>query len=89
MAYKDLKTTMAMKIGNKYERDEIFERHWIQFSDKLAVKPVLSLQGLQKFSEELPKIAENREKQFVQRHGGDFVVKKIVNTIRYAAKRFA
>jgi serine/threonine-protein kinase HipA len=89
MVYKDLKSTMAMKIGTKYERDEIFERHWIQFSENLAIKPALILQALQAFSKELPKIAADKEQQFVQRYGGDGVVKKIINTIKYAAKRFA
>nr|MCR5224583.1 type II toxin-antitoxin system HipA family toxin [Alphaproteobacteria bacterium] len=37
--YPNLSQKMAMKIGNKYEPNDVFKRHWQAFAEDILVKP--------------------------------------------------
>lgn len=52
--YPDLSSKSAMKIGGKYERRQIFRRHWERFAEEAGVKAHFIFQTIRSMAEGLP-----------------------------------
>ncbi|MFO1463071.1 MAG: type II toxin-antitoxin system HipA family toxin [bacterium] len=86
--YEGLSEKLAMKIGEKYKRRDIFERHWETFAQEAGVGTRFVLKIVNEFSKELPSIAKSEAEFFTEHFGGEKTLTKIVTEIENTAKRF-
>lgn len=87
--YEGLSEKLAMKVGGKYKRREIFERHWESFATEADVKPRIVLEVLKELSKELPKYARSECDNFTRHYGVRKILIKIVEEIQKTAKKFS
>ena len=79
--YEKLTTKMAMKIGSKYEYDQVQPSHWKQLCDAINYR-YLAMAGLIEILGEQIKVAAVQEKQMLQSNGIDNpIIDKIIKLI--------
>ena len=79
--YPNLSQKMAMKIGNKYEPDAVFSRHWHMFAEDISVNPEFVEKEIKYVSNSFKKYAESVAKSCFSKSEIPDVVNRIVEQI--------
>lgn len=80
-AYPELSPRMAMKVGGKYEFDDLFPRHWERFAKETGLGPSQLKRKLIDFCQGLPKIALALRGQFEREGHHSVIIHRIVDII--------
>ena len=79
--YPNLSKKMAMKIGNKYEPNDVFRRHWQAFSEDISVKSEFIEKEMKYVSTAVKKWAEAVASDYFSLHERPDVVNRILRVI--------
>lgn len=79
--YPNLSQKMAMKIGNKYEPNDVFRRHWQAFAEDISVKSEFVEKGMKYVSTAVKKWAEAVASDYFSLHERPDVINRILRII--------
>ena len=79
--YPNLSQKMAMKIGNKYEPNDVFKRHWQAFAEDISVKPEFVEKEMKYVSNSVKKWAEAVANDYFSPYERPDVINRILRVI--------
>jgi len=79
--YPNLSQKMAMKIGNKYEPNDVFKRHWQAFAEDISVKSEFVEKEMKYVSTAVKKWAEAVANDYFSLHERPDVINRILRII--------
>ena len=79
--YPNLSQKMAMKIGNKYEPNDVFKRHWQAFAEDISLKTEFVEKEIKYVSTAVKKFAESTAIGYFPFHGRPDVINRILRVI--------
>ncbi len=79
--YPNLSQKMAMKIGNKYEPNDVFRRHWQAFAEDISVKAEFVEKEMKYVSTAVKKWAEAVASDYFSLHERPDVINRILRVI--------
>lgn len=79
--YPNLSKKMAMKIGNKYEPNDVFKRHWQAFAEDISLKTEFVEKEIKYVSTAVKKMAELTASGYFPFHGRPDVINRILRVI--------
>lgn len=79
--YPNLSQKMAMKIGNKYEPNDVFRRHWQTFAEDISVKSEFVEKEMKYVSAAVKKWAEAVANDYFSLHERPDVINRILRVI--------
>ena len=79
--YPFLSQKAAMKIGGKYEFEDIFPRHWTIFAREAQLGEAISRKRLLDLARKMPEEAEKLLLSYKNRYGTSTIIEKIVQLI--------
>ncbi|MBR1735366.1 MAG: type II toxin-antitoxin system HipA family toxin [Alphaproteobacteria bacterium] len=79
--YPNLSPKMAMKIGNKYEPNDVFKRHWKAFAEDISIKPEFVEKEMKYVSTAVKKWAETIANDYFSPHERPDVINRILQVI--------
>lgn len=85
--YPNLSKKMAMKIGNKYEAEDVFKRHWHMLAEDISVKPEFIEKEIKYVSVMIKKWIESVADQHFSRSSQTDVIDRISQAIADNLKR--
>lgn len=80
--YPNLTVKMAMKLGSKYEFDQVYERHWLRFAEEAGLSPALVKKRVRDIASKLPRLAMQVKSQFEEKELANEILAKIVALIQ-------
>ncbi len=81
LAYPELTTKMAMKIGSKYENDMVFPRHWEQFCNDIGYSYPALKKLINKLAHLILSEAMLEKNNFIQMKRDVSIIEKIIQVI--------
>jgi serine/threonine-protein kinase HipA len=84
--YSNLSTKMAMKIGGKYNPDDVFRRHWHEFAKENMVNPKLMDKEIEYVSNTALKWHETIAQELFEDQGWPKIIDNIFKIIRRKLK---
>ncbi len=81
VVYEGLSPRMAMKIGGKYEFDELYPRHWERFAKEAGLGAPQVKRKLLDYCRGLPKIAAAKRDEFEAEEHRSTVIHRIVSVV--------
>ena len=79
--YPDLTKKMAMKVGSKYEFEDVMPRHWEQFATAAGLSPAQVKKRILEIARRLPDIAHTTHKALHDEGNDHAIVSQIVTLI--------
>lgn len=80
--YPSLTVKMAMKLGSKYEFDQVYERHWLRFAEESGLSPALVKKRVREIANKLPGLAMKVKIDFEAKGLAHEVLAEIVDLIQ-------
>lgn len=85
--YGNLTSKMAMKMGSKYDADQVLPRHWQQLCEEVKYRYISMIDLIKKLGNQIKDVAI-QEKKLLQNKGIDHpIIDKIVNYIHINVDR--
>jgi len=79
--YPNLSQKMAMKIGNKYEPNDVFKRHWQAFAEDISVKSEFVEKEMKYVSNSVKRWAEAVANDYFSSHERPDVINRMLRVI--------
>jgi serine/threonine-protein kinase HipA len=80
--YPSLTVRMAMKLGSKYEFDQVYERHWLRFAEEAGLSPSLVKKRVREIANKLPGLAMKVKSDFEEKGLAHEILAMIVALIQ-------
>ena len=80
--YPSLTVKMAMKLGSKYEFDQVYERHWFRFAEEAGLSRSLVKKRVRDISNKLPDLANKLKSEFEAKGYKHEILTTIVDLIQ-------
>lgn len=85
--YPDLTSKMAMKIGSKYENDEVLPRHWVQFCKDINYSFPALEQLILKQAEAILKAAQYEKENLIKHNLDICIIDKMIGVFEQNISR--
>jgi serine/threonine-protein kinase HipA len=80
--YPSLTVKMAMKLGSKYEFDQVYERQWLKFAEEVGLSPSLVKKRVRDIANKLPDLAVKLKSDFEDKGFTHEILQTIVDLIQ-------
>lgn len=87
--YPRLTPKMAMKLGSKYQFDDVYARHWEQFAQGVGLSPAQAKRRILELANTMPKAARALQTEKLRGFGGAGVVEQIIAVIELRCSQTA
>jgi len=79
--YDDLTDKMAMKIGSKYDADEVLARHWQQLCKEVTYRYIAMVGLIRRIAKDMPLYAEQEKEALISKGYNHPIIADIVRSI--------